>query len=169
MRYFGAITITLAALFIGISKAREERMKTQLLRELCSLLEIMKNEICTNKTPINRVFSMQNLNSFRYVKPFAESIKTEINTIGDRRFCDIWCDCVNEKLSTLPEKSMSALLALGNCLGRYDAEMQKKSIERCMADIQAEHESAESSLKNNEKMYIGLGGGAGAIIALMLI
>lgn len=169
MRYFGAITICLAALFIGFSRAREERIKTSLLRELYSLLEIMKSEISGNKTVLTKFFSMQSLNSFKFIYPFIELINSETASIGDRRFCDIWCDCVNEKLSILPEKSMSALLALGNCLGRYDAETQKSSIERCMVIVRAECEAAESSLKNNEKMYIGLSGGAGAIIALMLI
>ena len=169
MRYVGAITICLAALFIGLSRAREEKVKTQLLRELCSLLEIMKSEISDNKTALIKLFSMQNLNSFELIFPFIESINMGISSIGDRRFNDIWCGCVSEKLSILPEKSMSALLSLGNSLGRYDAEMQKSSIERCIAKVSAECEAAENSLKNNEKMYIGLGGGAGAILALMLI
>lgn len=169
MRYVGAIAVCLAALFVGFSRAKEERIKTSLLRELYSLLEILKSEISGNKTTMIKLFSMQRLNSFKFICPFIELINSEISLIGDRRFCDIWCGCVNEKLSTLPEKSMSALLALGNCLGRYDAEIQKSSIERCMDIVRAEYEAAESSLKNNEKMYIGLGGGAGAIIALMLI
>lgn len=169
MRYVGAITICLASLFIGLSRAWEERIKTSLLRELCSLLDIMKNEISDNKTVLIKLFSMESLKSLKNIYPFIELINSEINSIGDRRFCDIWCACVSEKLSVLPEKSMSALLTLGNSLGRYDAEIQKSSIERCMAIVRAECEVAESSLKNNEKMYIGLGGGAGVIIALTLI
>lgn len=169
MTYFGAIILVLSALYIGVSKAREERLKTKTLRELCAALEILKNEICTNKTPVAKVISMQSLKSQKTLKQFFTELEKGFSDLGERRFSDIWCDSLSNTLNVLPEKSKAELLALGNSIGRYDSDLQKSAIERCIYTLQSECESLESGLNNNERMYIGLSGGAGLILALMLI
>ena len=169
MSYIGAIILVISALYIGVSKAREERCKVKTLRELCSALDILKNEICTNRTPIGKVISMQRLNSFEAINGFFSILGNEFENLGDRRFADIWSECIEQALGILPDKSKTELIALGNSIGRYDSELQKQAIERCSNALQSECEALESVLINNEKMYIGLSGGAGAILALMLV
>lgn len=169
MRYIGAIILVISALYIGISKAREERQRVKILRELCSALNILKNEICANRTPLGKVISMQSLNSTDTLKAFFSNLGIELENLGDRRFADIWKECIGFSLNILPEKSKTELIALGNSLGRYDSELQKQAIERCIYTLQDECVLLESGLANNEKMYIGLSGGAGLIIALMLV
>lgn len=169
MNYFGVLAVIAGSLSIGICKAREEKRQTLTLRELCSFLEIMKNEICAEKLTLIKFISQDSLNEFGLLSEFIASLRNSISELGERRFCSIWCDCVTEELKLLPEKSKCALLSLGNCLGKHDSEIQKLAIERCMQTIQDEYSEKEKALKNNEKMYIGLGGCAGIILALMLI
>ncbi len=169
MTYFGAIILVISALYIGVSKAREERLRVKTLRELCSALEILKNEICTNRTSLGKVISMQSLHSSDELTSFFSDIEKSFYDLGNRRFSDIWNECIENSLSILPDKAKNELIALGNSLGRYDADLQKQAIERCAYALQRECETLESVLINNEKMYIGLSGGAGLILALMLV
>lgn len=169
MTYLGAIILVISALFIGISKAREERLRVKTLRELCSALEIIKNEICTNRTSLGKVISMQSLHSSDALNSFFSELENGFSNLGDRRFSNIWNECIKNSLGILSEKAKNELIALGSNLGRYDADLQKQAIERCAYALQRECEALESVLVNNEKMYIGLSGGAGLILVLMLV
>lgn len=169
MTYLGAIIVIISAFFIGISKAREEKTKVCMLRELCISLDILKNEICTNKTPLGKALSLNSVKSFKCINGFFNEIENELSDLGDKRFSDIWGECINRTLKLLPEKSKEELSALGSTLGRYDCDLQRCSIERCICILQSECTELEKGLRDNEKMYIGLYGGAGFILALVLI
>lgn len=169
MTYFGAIILVISALYIGVSKAREERLRVKTLRELCSALEILKNEICTNRTSLGKLISMQSLHSSDALDSFFSELEKCFSDLGDRRFSDIWNECIESSLSILPDKSKGELIALGNSLGRYDSDLQMQAIQRCAYALECECEALENGLLNNEKMYIGLSGGTGLILALMLV
>lgn len=169
MKYPAALIVFVSSLYIGISKAREEKRKVLMLRELCELLEMLKCGICSEKCSICSIFGSEVLNTFRAISGFITAMRSELLHIGEKRLCTIWAECVNKSLHDLPDNALAALLSLGNSLGRYDIELQKSAIERCEAVIQNELSAADKALVNNEKLYIGLGGGAGACLALMLI
>lgn len=169
MTYLGAFILIISALFIGVSKAKEEKCKVETLRELRLALDIFKNEICTNKTPIGKVTSMESLKAFSNLRQFFSELESQFGCIGDKRFADIWSDSILKTLNQIPEKSKNALIALGNSLGRYDSDLQREAIEQCIHILQSECEELERGLTDNEKMYIGLYGGAGLILALVLI
>lgn len=169
MTYLGALVVVISAFFIGVSKAREEKNRVRTLRDLISALDILKNEICTNKTPIGKILSMDCMLTFKTLNSFFKALETEFSDLGDKRFSNIWSECINNTLMLLPDKSKNELLVLGNNLGRYDSELQKEAIERCIRVLQSECEELERGLNNNEKMYIGLYGGAGLVLALVLI
>lgn len=169
MRYLGAVTVIISALLIGIGKAREEKQKVLMLRELCAFLEMMKNELCSERKSICKFFFDESLNEFSALSKFSQLMRSRLRTLGEKRFSSIWSEIVNDSFSGLPQKSLSALLTLGSSIGKYDSDIQKSAFERCMLILQGECLQAEASLKNNEKMYIGLGGCAGTILALMLI
>lgn len=52
MKLLGAVLLTAAASVMGLFKARELKASSQSLREIISLLELMRNEICTRRTPM---------------------------------------------------------------------------------------------------------------------
>ena len=169
MTYFGALILAISAFCVGIYKAKDEEKKVKALREICLALEILKNEICTSKTPIGKVLSLNSIKAFKTTAPFFAEMEREFSSLGEKRFADIWSESVRESLSFLPDKSKNLLMALGGSLGKYDSDLQNLSIERCISALQAEGEELDKKLKDNEKMYIGLYGGAGLIVALMLI
>lgn len=169
MTYLGALVLVISVLFVGISKAKEEKRKVKTLRELCSALDIFKNEICTNKTAIGKVISMESVRNFPNISLFFSELESQLEDLGDRRFADIWRESVFKTLNLLSEKSRNELLALGSNLGKYDSDLQRDSIEKCIYVLQSECEELERGLVNNEKMYIGLYGGMGLILALVLI
>lgn len=169
MKLLGAVLLTAAASVMGFFKARELKVSSQSLREIISLLELMRNEICTRRTPIKQIFSCSNLPDYRYMNSFISSLETELSSLGSKSFTQIWCENAEKTLQMLSKSSRQALKDLGSSIGKYDAELQAASIDRCISELSSEYEKLNEGLKNNEKMYIGLGTGIGLIAAIILV
>ena len=169
MKLIGAIMLTAAASVMGFFKARDLKAALQALREMISLLELMRNEICTRRTPIKQIFSCSNLSDYRYMNSFISSLETELSSLGSKSFTQIWCENAEKTLQMLSKSSKQALKALGSSIGKYDAELQAASIDRCINELSSEYEKLNAGLRDNEKMYIGLGTGIGLIAAIILV
>ena len=169
MKLIGAIMLTAAASVMGFFKARDLKAALQALREMISLLELMRNEIFTRRTPIKQIFSCSNLPDYRYMNSFISSLETELSSLGSKSFTQIWCENAEKTLQMLSKSSKQALKALGSSIGKYDAELQAACIDRCMSELNSEYAKLNEGLRNNEKMYIGLGTGIGLIFAIILV
>lgn len=169
MNYIGALFIVFAALAIGISKAMESRRQVKELYAAISMLETVKNEISSRRTPIFEIFAGLSSSNNRYIKSFSEAVIENSDRLSELGFYEIWCGCVISELSALTQNALEEMSRVGRNLGRYDAELQKSALDRCISSLSAEYANTKDALKSNEKMYIGLGGGAGLILALVLI
>mgnify|MGYP000201809756 CR=1 FL=1 len=58
---------------------------------------------------------------------------------------------------------------IGSSLGRYDSAMQCEMLDRCINELSAEQNALRKTLCANKRMYIGIGGSVGLIIAIVLI
>ncbi len=169
MSYIGAILLTASAALIGIFKAAELKKSVEILSELTSLLELLRNEICTRRTPMKQVLSVKALPEYKYIQPFVLSLDERLKLLGNKSFAHIWAECITESITNLSEESRNSLVNLGSSLGRYDAQLQAASIDRCIGDLEREYKSIYENLKCNQKMYIGLGTGMGLIVSIILI
>lgn len=169
MRIIGALLLTAAASAMGYFKAKELKSQARTLHETISLLELVRNEICTRRTPLKQVFNCTALPDYKYIYEFIKSVQSQLTELGSRSFAQIWCECVEDRLSPLSESNRQALKNIGSSLGKYDAELQATSIDRCISELTAEYKSLNAGLKSNEKMYIGLGTGIGLIFAIILV
>lgn len=100
---------------------------------------------------------------------FISSLETELSSLGGKSFTQIWCENAEKTLQMLSKSSRRALKDLGSSIGKYDAELQAASIDRCISELYDEYKKLSEGLKNNEKMYIGLGTGIGLIFAIILV
>lgn len=169
MKLLGAVLFAAAASVMGFFKAWELKVSIQSLREIISLLELMRNEICTRRTPLKQLFSCSNMPNYRFINGFIRGLEAELPSLGSKSFAQIWCDNAEKTLQMLRKSSRQALKDLGSSIGKYDAELQASSIDRCISELSGEYEKLNEGFKNNEKMYIGLGTGIGLIFAIILV
>ena len=169
MKTIGAILIFLSAAFWGISQAKQIKDRNCFLKETISMLEIMKNEICTNRVTVKSILKSLENNRFIYISCFIDGLKEAMDALGEESMSEIWSECVNRYLRILSPQAQYALNSLGHSIGRYDIQKQSTAFDRCIQGLSAEEAEDSRQLKSNEKMYIGLGSGAGAIAALLLI
>ena len=58
MNLFGASLIVVAGFYIGFLKASEIRRRVAALRGVCTMTELIRNEISSRRTPIDELFSI---------------------------------------------------------------------------------------------------------------
>lgn len=169
MRYIGAIFVISSLLFAGISKASECKKCCKTLQNLILMLNLLKNEICTARTPVNRIMSKAAAGFQGEVSQFAEMVCKEIENLGEKDFSEIWSNSANKSLLSIPNECLCEIFGLGTSIGRYNAELQALDIDRCSNTLNAYLANYQPELKNKQKMYIGLYGGIGMIVAVVLI
>lgn len=169
MNLFGASLIVVAGFYIGFLKASEIRRRVAVLRGVCTMTELIRNEISSRRTPMDELFSMLQKSGPKTTESFAASVCDRLKSLDESSFSELWNESVSENLSCLPQRCTTALCELGASLGRYDAELQSAAADRCLSLLCSELAAEEAKQKANEKMYIGLCGGLSLIAALVLV
>lgn len=169
MKVTGFILITAAAAVIGIFKASELKKSVELLSEIISFLELVRNEIYTRRTPMTQLLSVKSMPEYKHIDQFVAALEAHMKALGAKCFAQIWAECINGYIKNISDESIHSLKNLGSSLGRYDAQLQASAIDRCINMLEYEYKDLYSNLRSNQKMYIGLGTGMGLIVSIILI
>lgn len=169
MRYIGAVLVIASLMFAGINKALGCKKCCKSLQNSVLMLNLIKNEICTARTPINRIMSKVSTSFDGEVRQFAETVCNEFNNLGEKDFPEIWSKSANEALLSIPTECLCEISQLGTSIGRYNSELQALDIDRCSNALNVYLANYQPDVKNKQKMYIGLYGGIGMIVAVVLI
>lgn len=169
MRYMGCILLVMGGFYLGVRRAGDVKAKVATLRAVCAMIELIKNEICSRRTPLNELFLSLSSSAPREVLPFVKDVSGRLSTLGEYSFSEIWRSSADENLGVLSEQSLCAVSEFGQSLGRYEASLQGSAADRAMAILGSELKKLESTARAEEKMHIALGGGLSLIAALMLL
>ena len=165
MNMIGAMLIMLSCTAAGLMKARSLSELDKTYGMLIAMLTLIKNEIVTLSAPLDEAFER----AAGDVGRFMSQVRRDFEKLGEDSFCGIWCSAARDDLQSLSKRAISAVEELGASLGRYDSTMQCTAIDRCINEISLEQQTLRLSLSSNKRMYIGIGGATGLIIAIVLI
>ncbi len=169
MNFIGAMLILTGCTAAGILKVLSLGRLDRTYTALISALTIMKSEICSRAVPLDEVLHIVSGSASGDAGKFICRLSDSFSMLGEKTFCDIWSAEAGSCLESLPDRSLSAVKALGASLGRYDAAMQCAALDRCINNISAEQRALRETLSENKRMYVGIGASAGLIIAIVLI
>lgn len=169
MNLIGAMLIMLSCTAAGIMKARSLSELDKTYGTLIAMLTLIKNEIVTLSAPLDEAFERAAGLANGDVGRFMSQVRRDFEKLGEDSFCGIWCSAARDNLQSLSKRALSAVEELGSSLGRYDSTMQCTAIDRCINEISLEQQTLRLSLSSNKRMYIGIGGATGLIIAIVLI
>lgn len=169
MRGMGAVAVIVSMAWCGFSKCLLLKKRERVLASLLAMLELMKNEICSRKTPMKMILTRINAFEEPYVRAFSGQLVSDMDSLGERSFAELWCEAADRQFDILPEPALRALKTLGLSLGKYGAELQSCAIDNCVDTLKKEHEELKSRMQSDSRMYIGLYSGIGIITAVILI
>lgn len=165
----GALLIMLGCTAAGIIKARSLSESDKTYAALIAALMLIKSEVSSRSAPLDEVMRTVQSAAAGNVKQFVMYIGDSFPKLGEKTFCQIWEEAAESFLKSISPRALSSVKTLGASLGRYDSDMQCAALCRCIEELSAEQRSLMETLCANKRMYVGVGGAAGLIIAIALI
>ena len=88
-------------------------------------------------------------------------------TDGGRPFSESWA-ATFQALDMLTPDMRAALLTLGEQLGKYDAQIQRRALDTCIETLQAAAAQMQADTTQRGKLFCGLGATLGLLAAVAL-
>ncbi|MCR5664802.1 MAG: stage III sporulation protein AB [Oscillospiraceae bacterium] len=169
MKLLGALAVMAACVSAGVRLNRERAEELALLRELCRGVERVHAELATSLRPLPELCAQLGGELSGAAGAFFRSLAESMPALSQQSFFELWQSAAGRSLSALAPEERSALLQLGQALGRFELQEQLGACERCresLADAAAERKERS---RNERKLTLALSGAAGALLCLLLL
>ena len=163
MRFLLCLILTLSVCWIGIQRASEYRKRPILMICLADSLAVLKNEVCVRRSPIPTAL-LRCSELFRDTKIFYQMLM--VGTRSERPFSDVWDDAV-KRICPYEDEAQHSLLALGEQIGRYDAQTQETAFAVCIDSLRSSAAQIRETTSHHARLAIGLGSACGLLLAVM--
>ena len=162
-RLLGAALLVLGGALCGWQQLERRRRRERLLQELRAALERMADEIRLLSRPMGEIFALlaQSCPALQFF------FHTLARDTGQQPLDELW----QKALETLPlgEAPRESLAALGNVLGRYDAESQARHIALTCRRLEQQREELSRDNAHKCRLFPGLGACLGGMLAVILM
>ena len=163
LKLLGSVCIATAGTLMRYRVIREERRRTELIREAAAALETMDHEIRLNRTPMPRLLRKTGNGRGREVAEFFASVGMRCEEQG---MAEAWRGAA-EKLS-LPPRERQLLAELGNCL-QGDEQQVCRGLETAAAALTKSLERRRVTAAEAEKRSTALCFSGAALLIILLI
>lgn len=171
MRYIGIIGIFALCTVAGIYFGQLGKKKILFYVEFKRILTLMKGEIRYGITPIGEACSHISEKTTGVFKEFLSEIALQIQKKSKQSFPEIWKQTIENVLPKcyFSENEWEQLKQIGTSLGYMDVDMQLKSLDLMMEQVERSLVEARMKQEKDGKIYQTLGVGIGLMLAIVLI
>ena len=153
--WLGAALVFLGSTAAGFALRQELRLRLRLLTAVIDSLNLLRSDI------VGRLAGAPEPLSTQYAA-LADGI-----TDGGRPFSESWAAAF-QALDMLTPDVRAALLTLGEQLGKYDAQIQRRALDTCIETLQAAAAQMQADTTQRGKLFCGLGATLGLLAAVAL-
>lgn len=166
----GALMIICGTAAWGMRSVSKMKNRVLTLRSLIASLDIMRDEICVNLTPLPKVMELAGKTSPKPASRFYKSVASKTGDIPQQGFFGIWMQSLDESIGAdLADEERDILIRLGSGLGKYDFESQGRVIMTARKNLERIESMAEKEKNANSKLHAFLGVAAGLMAVVVLI
>lgn len=170
IKIIGAIFLIGGATLLGLSASVNLTIRTKSLKGFLSALQVMHSEIGERLTPIDELMELLSETVPSPVGILFENCLCEMREREDIPFAIIWRKQVKRaEYLRLSSAEKEELATLGNVLGRYGAEEQKRAIEHVTRCVESMHFVAEGEQRKLGGIYTKLGIICGIAVVIVFI
>ena len=170
IKVIGALLIICGTTVWGMSSVSKMKNRVLMLRSLITSLDIMRDEICVNLTPLPKVMEIMGKASPKPASRFYKNIASKTEQIPQLGFFGIWMQALDESVGqTIGDEERDVLIRLGSGLGKYDFDSQGRVIMTAKKNLERIEERAEKEKNANSKLHAFLGVAAGMMAVVVLI
>ena len=150
LHWVGAALVFLGSTAAGFALRQELRLRLRLLTAVIDSLNLLRSDI------VGRLL------------PLPEALRhLAAGTDGGRPFSESWAAAF-QALDMLTPDVRAALLTLGEQLGKYDAQIQRRALDTCIETLQAAAAQMQADTTQRGKLFCGLGATLGLLAAVAL-
>ena len=170
IKVMGALLIICGTATWGMSSIARMKNRVVTLNALIASLDIMRDEICINLTPLPKVMEIMGKTAPRPVNQFYKKVSLKTEDISQHGFYEIWIQALNESgKMILGEEEREVLMRLGAGLGKYDCDSQGRVIMTAKRSLERIERKAEKEKSANSKLHAFFGVAAGMMAVVVLI
>lgn len=168
-RLIGAFLLSVGGAGLGWTAGERLRARANLLTELHAGIEALRREIGFYQRSVPEALECAAASVHGTVSWLFLSCAEQLYRGDGTPFASAWDREIKSKLTALSREEKAILLQLGNTLGRFDAEIQCHALDQCAARLEETRRSAREAWQRQKRLYLALGGGMGAALALLLL
>ena len=156
LHWLGAALVFLGSTAAGFALRQELRLRLRLLTAVIDSLNLLRSDI------VGRLAAGAPEPLSTQYAALADGI-----TDGGRPFSESWA-ATFQALDMLTPDVRAALLTLGEQLGKYDAQIQRRALDTCIETLQAAAAQMQADTIQRGKLFCGLGATLGLLAAVAL-
>ncbi len=167
----GVMVVIFAGVCFGFSKAAKEQKKLEQGISLKRMLYLLQGEIRYGFTPLPEAIAIIAGKTTKEIQPFLLEVSKQLESYSEESFASVWQKTLDEKLrpQIMEEKFLEPILSMGETIGYLDKEMQEKTINFAIEQVEDEIFQMKDQVIKNCKMYRSLGLSFSLLIVIILI
>lgn len=172
VKIIGIMLIIASTSALGIKLSDNLKYRIEDLEELKKFMIMLRGEIMYNVASVSE--GMKRIKS-RLRMPYTELIDRVVNELGEhngKSFSDIWKSGVQvfeETGNSLTKSDVERLIGFGNDFGSPHKEIQLKSFDMYIDELENTISDARKKNTDNSKMYKSLGVLSGIVIVILIV
>ena len=140
------------------------------MHQLSESLLVLRSELSERGRSLGEIFlRLSEKSENDALKSFYGALCSEMNSLGDRSFSEIWRSASELFFHACGENVTEALRPLGACLGGSELERQCAALEEAARMIGETARTEKEALAGERKLSFGLALSAGAFLVIILM
>lgn len=154
---------------LGWAAGERLRERTEELDGLCAGLSAMGRELEFYQTSVPDAWRVAASSARGTAAEFFAACVQAYDGGEVRRIEDAWRQGADRRLKTLAGEERGVLAVLGEVLGRYDLDTQRRALDQCCARLEAARAESREEWRRQKRLHLVLGATAGALGAVILL
>lgn len=171
LKVIGALMVIICTSCFGIAFSNDYKCRLNELKDIKRIMIMLKAEIKFARLPLGQSFLSIGKRIDSKFTPFLFSVSNRLSCLEGESFHKIWCEEIDNKMADFKLKSLDIqqLKRLGESFGYLDNEMQLRSIEIYMEEVEHEIAKMTEQMEANIRVFRCLGIMAGLFVVIMLV
>lgn len=166
LHWLGAALVFLGSTAAGFALRQELRLRLRLLTAVIDSLNLLRSDIVGRLLPLPEALHHLAAGAPEPLSTQYAALADGI-TDGGRPFSESWA-AVFQALDMLTPDVRAALLTLGEQLGKYDAQIQRRALDTYIETLQAAAAQMQADTTQRGNLFCGLGATLGLLAAVAL-
>ncbi|MBE5927563.1 MAG: hypothetical protein E7270_11465 [Lachnospiraceae bacterium] len=172
IKIVGIILIIASTTLLGIKLSDNLRYRIEELEELKKLMIMLRGEIMYNVASVSEGIRRIKPRSSKVFNKMLDKVIEELSEHNGKVFADIWSQGVAElekKTHSFKKSDIDRLIQFGNDFGTAHKDIQLKSFDMYIEELENTISDARKKNTENSKMYKSLGILGGFVIVILIV